>query len=244
MLWPFQRLAGSPGKDVAVIDPVLNRLLSATDRSVLIAGCADTGLLALVARTANPASAITVVDRCETPLELCRRFADRWAIAVDTRRLDLTELEARPSFDVVFAHELLQHIPAGRRVDALSRMRHSMRVDGRLVLVFHTSKRIDGDLVTEYRQHFPQNLIERLEANGIKLPEPREAFRRRAEAYSDEWRAREGALGSRAEVEELIAAAGFDIEELAPIQVDWPKQFRELAAKVNKQRFLAVARSR
>ena len=78
VLWPYQRLAGSPGRDVAVVEPVLRRLLSASGRKVLIAGCADSGLLALVARTANPATAITVVDRCETPLELCRRFARRW----------------------------------------------------------------------------------------------------------------------------------------------------------------------
>jgi len=56
--------------------------------------------------------------------------------------------------------------------------------------------------------------------------------------------AREGALASRAEVESLLGVAGFDIEDLTPIEVDRPKQFRELAAKVNKQRFLAVARSR
>jgi hypothetical protein len=175
---------------------------------------------------------------------LCRRFARRWDFTVDTDHLDLTELAARSSFDVVFAHELLQHIPAERRVDTLSRMRHAMRADGRLVLVFHTSNRVEGDAVAAYQQHFPQHLIERLEANGIDLPEPREAFRRRAQAYSDEWRTREGALGSRAEVEGLLGAAGFEIEDLAPIEVDRPKQFRELAAKVNKQRFLVVARSK
>jgi hypothetical protein len=64
--------------------------------------------------------------------------------------LDLTELAARASFDVVFAHELLQHIPADRRVDTLSRMRHAMRADGRLVLVFHTSNRVEGDAVAAY----------------------------------------------------------------------------------------------
>jgi hypothetical protein len=112
------------------------------------------------------------------------------------------------------------------------------------VLVFHTSNRVDGDVVTAYQQHFPQHLIERLEANGVALPEPPEAFRRRAESYADEWRAREGALASRAEVEGLLGAAGFDIEDLTPIEVDRPKEFHELAAKVNKQRFLAVARSR
>lgn len=84
LLWPYYRLAGSPGQDVSFIHPVLKRLFSSPGRSVLIAGCADTGLLALAARAAHADTAITVVDRCETPLELCRRFAHRWAIAANT----------------------------------------------------------------------------------------------------------------------------------------------------------------
>jgi SAM-dependent methyltransferase len=243
VLWPLHRLAGSPGQDVAFVHPVLNRLLSSQGRRVLIAGCADTGLLALIARAANSDTATTVVDRCDTPLELCRRFAHRWAIPVNTVQLDLTQLAAKSDFDVVFAHELLQHIPASGRVDALSRMRRSMRADGRLVLVFHTSNSVEGNVVAEYRQRFPQHLIEQLEANDVKLPEPREAFRRRAQAYADEWRAREGALGSRADVEGLVRAAGFDMEEVTPMRIERPEPFRQLAAKVNKQRFLAVARS-
>jgi SAM-dependent methyltransferase len=226
-------LAGSPGQDVAFVHPVLNRLLSSQGRRVLIAGCADTGLLALIARAANSDTAITVVDR----------FAHRWAIPVNTVQLDLTQLAAKSDFDVVFAHELLQHIPASGRVDALSRMRRSMRADGRLVLVFHTSNSVEGNVVAEYRQRFPQHLIEQLEANDVKLPEPREAFRRRAQAYADEWRAREGALGSRADVEGLVRAAGFDMEEVTPMRIERPEPFRQLVAKVNKQRFLAVARS-
>lgn len=242
LLWPYYRLAGSPGQDVSFIHPVLERLLSSPGRSVLIAGCADTGLLATVARAAHADTVITVVDRCETPLELCRRFAHRWSIAATTIRLDLAQLAAKSSFDVVFAHELLQHVPASHRVDVISRMQRSMRTNGRLVLVFHTSHSVEGSVVTEYRQHFPQHVIAQLEAKNIELPESREAFRRRAEAYAEEWRAREGALGSQADVEGLIGAAGLDIEEIALMEIERPEPFRQLAAKVNKQRFLVVAR--
>lgn len=242
VLWPFHRLAGSSGRDGTFIHPVLNRLLSGDRRGVLIAGCADTGLLALTARAANADTVITVVDRCETPLELCRRFARRCAITVNTIQLDLTRLAAKSNFDVVFAHELLQHIPANRRVDVLSRMRRSMQADGRLVLVFHTSHGVEGNVVAEYRERFPQHLIAQLEAKNIALPEPHQAFRRRVQAYADEWRAREGAFGSRADVEGLISAAGFEVEEVTPMQVERSEPFRQLAAKVDKQRFLAVAR--
>src|SRR5215472_6117076 len=38
---------------------------------ILIAGAADTGLLALVARATSSDAEITVLDRCDTPLEMC-----------------------------------------------------------------------------------------------------------------------------------------------------------------------------
>jgi SAM-dependent methyltransferase len=244
MLWPYNRLAKASGGDVGapLIHSVLSRLLFDRGRRILIAGCADTGLLAVVARAANPNTDITVLDQCETPLELCRRFASRWSLPIQTLHLDLMRLAAQSRFDLVFAHMLLQFIPAGRCLDVLSRMRRSLQPDGRLVLVFRTSPRIEGTLVPEYLRRYPMNLIEQLEARNIALPEPYESFRHRVETYFDERRGREGAHSSRAEVEQLIKAAGFAIEEIMPIDADMSEPFRQFCADIGLQRFLAIAR--
>src|SRR4051794_16578274 len=51
----------------------------------LIAGAADSRLFALVAQTTSGfGSAITVADRCRTPLLVCRRYAERRGLAVAT----------------------------------------------------------------------------------------------------------------------------------------------------------------
>jgi SAM-dependent methyltransferase len=244
MLWPYNRLAKASGGDVAapLVRSALSGLLSQSGRSVLIAGCADTGLLAVVARAANSGTDITVLDRCETPLELCRRFAGRWSLPIQTVHLDLMKLAEQSSFDVVFAHMVLQFIPASHSLDVLLRMRGSLRPDGRLVLVFRTSPRIEGSLVPEYLRGYPMNLIEQLEDSNVPLPEPREAFRRRLEVYFEERRAREGTHTSRAEVEELIKAAGFVIEEITPIDANMSEPFRQFCAKIGLQRFLAIAK--
>lgn len=246
LLWPYLRLARASGGGVGapLIHSALSCLLSRYGRKVLIAGCADTGLLAVVARAAVPGTDIIVLDRCETPLELCRRFARRWSLPIEILHLDLSELAAQSSFDVVFAHSLLQFIPAHHRLDVLSRIRRSLRADGRLVLLFRTSARIEGSLLPEYLDGYPKHLIEQLEGMNIELPESREAFRRRIEIYSEERRAREGAHTTRAEVEQLIEAAGFWIEDLMPIEASMSEPFRQLAAKITKQRFLAIAKPR
>jgi SAM-dependent methyltransferase len=243
MLWPYLRLAGASGRDVEapLIHSVLSDLLSRSGQNVLIAGAADTGLLALVARAGGSGAAVTVLDRCETPLGLCRRFARRWSLPIEIVHLDLMEFAKQSSFGVVFAHMLLQFIPACRHLDVLSRIRRSLRSEGRLVLAFRTSSRIEGDLAVTYRRDYPSQLIKQLEGKNIGLPEPREAFRHRVEVYAEERRAREGAHTSREEVEQLIHAAGFKIELITPFDANVSAPFSQLAAQIGKRRYLTIA---
>jgi SAM-dependent methyltransferase len=245
-LWPYLRLAKSSGGDVdeVLFRAALEHLLSGHGRTVLIAGAADTGVLAVVARAAGSGPDIIVVDRCETPLELCRRFAERWSLPVETMHMDLMALDVTAAADIVVAHSLLQFIPADRRVDVLSRLCRALRPDGRLVIVFRTSARIEGNLLREYRETYARTLIERLEDLNIPLPERHEDFRRRVEVYAEERRLREGAHQNRADVEQLIGDAGFAIEDLTAIEADLSAPFRQFNAKIDKQRFLIVARAK
>ena len=93
-LWPYLRLAGASGGDVgaAQVHASLTSLLSAGGQSILIAGAADSGLLSVVARAAGSDTEIVIIDRCRTPLELCRRFAAQWSLPVETLHRDLIEL--------------------------------------------------------------------------------------------------------------------------------------------------------
>jgi SAM-dependent methyltransferase len=244
LIWPLLRLAQASGGDVEApaVCATLNRLLLRPGQRILIAGAADTGLLAVVARAAAAGIDIVVLDRCETPLELCNRFAKRWALPIETMHLDLMKLSIESRFDVVFAHSLLQFIPAENRVDVLFRLRRSLRPDGRLVLVFRTSARIEDNLLTEYRDSYPKHLIERLAAANVALPESPDDFRRRAQAYAEERRSREGAHASRADVEQMLEVAGFSIEDIASIEASVSAPFRRIYEKIDKRRFLAIAK--
>lgn len=242
-LWPYLRLAQSSGGDVGepLIAEVLARLLAAGNQKVLIAGCADTGLLAMVARASPNANDITVLDRCQTPLELCRDYARRKALAISTICLDLVELSDGPEYDVVFAHALLQFIPPHHRLEVLSRIRCALRPGGRLVIAFRTSQRMEGPLLTEYRNRYRSDIVAQLGKRNIPLPEPVEEFYRRLDTYAGERETREGAHQSREEVERLLTSAGFVIESLQPIESIQSVPFRQFAAKISKRRFLSVA---
>lgn len=143
-LWPYIRLTrASTGVETrqSVLHTALRKYFDRGLRDVLIAGCQDTGLLALVARAgAGHEIKISVLDICETPLELCRRAAQRWSLPITTLRRDLAELDIAAAFDLVLVHGTLHFISADRRLEALKRMRRAMRSAGQLMLFFNTSR--------------------------------------------------------------------------------------------------------
>ena len=112
-LWPYIRLSrastGAEGQEStqeSKLQAELRGCFASGLRDVLIAGSQDAGLLALVARAkmragAEHPSGITVLDICETPLELCRRLAGRWSLPIETIREDLAELSRARRFDLV-----------------------------------------------------------------------------------------------------------------------------------------------
>jgi len=104
-------LASERGFIVAAI-----RALSAERplRSVLIAGCADFGLLSVVHEALGAAISavrIVVIDRCETPLRLCGDYSARMGLEIETGRCDLLRDPPAGAFDLVLMHSLLSFCP-------------------------------------------------------------------------------------------------------------------------------------
>jgi len=108
---PYIRLSRSSTgleSEGSELELALREFIAGGLRRVLIAGSADTGLFALVARAgADHGADIVVLDICESPLELCRRLANQWSMQIETRRQDLLELDDRQEFDLVLVHGTL-----------------------------------------------------------------------------------------------------------------------------------------
>ena len=220
----------------------LTDLMALGRKKVLVAGSQDTGLLALVARAgAELDPEIVVLDRCATPLELCRRFARRWILPIETMQEDLTHLAMRARVDIVLVHFTLHHISGDRHADVVARLRHALRPSGRLLLLFHTSHRVETDLGSENSERFADWAIEELERIPVSLPQAREVFRARLRSRAQNLEDRQGVFHDPEDVDALLAGAGFTVRERFEIGLNRANPRQDPIAKMMKRRFLVIA---
>jgi len=247
-LFPYRRIARivttaeAGGPDFS---STLSGLFKAERRRVLIAGAADSGLLALTARAGAAFDIdIVVLDRCRTPLELCREFAQRWSLAADVLHRDLTDLDIAEGFDVVFADNILLFVKPERRIDVLSRLRRALRPNGRLVHIFNVGGRISGEIVPEYRAGYSRWILAELERQGIALPESPDAFIGRLDDYAREFESRDGAFNRLEQVLALHERAGFSIASCVEFDTALALPWKQFVAKLAKRRYIMVAAPR
>jgi hypothetical protein len=181
--WTYRRMMDSVGgvdADRPELLPIIRSIGSAPDtRRWLLAGSADSGLLATVAAGLAGADAaeFTLVDRCPTPLAVCRAYADRAGLELKTHLADLTTYRQSVAFDVVIAHSVLGFLPPDRQPGFLAHLRHALRPSGHFVLCTRWGSR------TLDRQGRRERVLKALDsalANGVlSLPEPRADFETR-----------------------------------------------------------------
>jgi hypothetical protein len=113
---PTMRLLGvfdSPGCDDDFLLPAFEAEFARGATRVLVSGCADAAMLARVAACLPSAAAIEIVvlDRCRTPLELCRDYAASHGLHVELVHRDILDYEAAP-FDLICTHSFLSFFDA------------------------------------------------------------------------------------------------------------------------------------
>ena len=244
-LWPYIRLArASTGVEPpsSYLQSLLTALIADGRRRLLVAGAADTGLLALVTRVdAGRSADIVVLDRCETPLALCRRWAARVPHPIVTLHQDLRDLNEAQLFDLVLVHGTLHFIAAPERPDVLARLRRSLAPGGRLVLLFNTSAPVVGDLARHGRDGYADWVLDELKRIGVTLPEPHDAFRTRLISHAQERENREGAFAVPEDVDALLANAGFTLQKRVEVGTPTTGAVQQFLAKIRKRRFLIIA---
>ena len=244
-LWPYIRLArASTGVEPpsSYLQSLLTALIADGRRRLLVAGAADTGLLALVTRVdAGRNADIVVLDRCETPLALCRRWAARVPHPIVTLHQDLRDLNEAQLFDLVLVHGTLHFIAAPERPDVLAWLRRSLAPGGRLVLLFNTSAPVVGDLARHGRDGYADWVLDELKRIGVTLPEPHDAFRTRLISHAQERENREGAFAVPEDVDALLANAGFTLQKRVEVGTPTTGAVQQFLAKIRKRRFLIIA---
>jgi SAM-dependent methyltransferase len=242
-LWPYIRLSRSSTgleQEGSNLERTVRTLIGDGLRRILVAGSADTGLLALVARAgADLGADVTVLDICGTPLELCRHLAAQWSMPLKTIEQDLLDLEVRSEFDLVLVHGTLHFIAKGERRTALMRIQNALSVNGRLVLLFNTSSRSTIDASDRFHIDYAKAVVDKLIRLGISLPDTESNFCERLAAHSRQRQVREGAFGEPSDANRLLEAAGFEILSCSPVDIADPA--RNFVSHISKRRFMTVA---
>lgn len=111
--WQVLRLLGvlnSMRSDDDFLVSQLDAAIGSGASSILVSGAADYALqarIAAVAKKHNAAPRITVVDLCETPLELNRWYAARTGMDVELVRGNILDYRNPGGFDLVCTHSFL-----------------------------------------------------------------------------------------------------------------------------------------
>jgi SAM-dependent methyltransferase len=247
-LWPYIRLSRSSTgveDEGSRLTQVLRQLMGEGSRDVLIAGAADAGLLALVARAgADQPVNVVVLDICETPLELCRRFANGWSLPIKTVKQDLLELDVRHQFDFILVHGTLHFISAPGRLAALGRMQRALRNGGRLVLLFNTSATPSVTSDDKVHADYATAVLSELQRQHITLPDSELALAARLSAHSRRRQLREGAFVRPGDATLLLETAGFNVLSCSDIDFKLSNMMGDFVSRISKRRFMAIGEPR
>ena len=156
-VWQYLLLLGATSSmrtDTTFFIDTLRALLRARDSArLLICGAADYGLLAHVLWAAMLESVtpdITVLDRCDTSLELNRWYAHKRSTTVAIVNADILKAEVDGTFDAVCTHSFLGWFSPAERHRLVDIWRRLLRPGGVVV----TTKRLRDTPSGETRQKF------------------------------------------------------------------------------------------
>lgn len=159
---------------------------------IVIAGAGDTSILSTSAHAVAVAGGtrlggtrFTVLDRCGTPLALCRSFGTRHAILVVTHMVDLTEDGSSFPADIIVAHNFLPFLPPNTHANALRRWGGWLKPGGRIVL-WNEISRPTGEARRTGRRRNAAAARALIAAGKVVVGEPETVFFRRLERYAEE----------------------------------------------------------
>lgn len=119
--WPALRLAG------IVFEPEINGKFYRTElkkilarqptASILISGTADYAMLETIYPVVKDSKArITVIDFCDTPLKICKWYADKMNMPIDVKAADIFDHNLPPNiFDVIVTDSFYNQFPHEQR---------------------------------------------------------------------------------------------------------------------------------
>jgi hypothetical protein len=195
---------------------------------ILIPGSADTGILATAAHAATMLGQavldrcrFTVIDRCPTPLILCREFGARHPLEVHTVQSDLVTTSHRFEADIILVHSVFRFIEQSDQVQFLNKLGSWLTAIGRLIISNRLRLDAAQETESEFRKRTAANLAinERLAAGALATRESPQTVLERLQRAMLDGEGRPGEFQSLEDVRTLIAQS--QLEEVSLKQLSW-----------------------
>lgn len=214
--------------------------------TIVIPGSADTGILATCAHAAAKLGAsildrcrFIVLDRCPTPLLLCREFAAQHRISLETRQIDLQTTIHHFYADLIVVHSLFRFIHRMNQVELLNMLGDWLVQGGRMII--STSLRTGGpaEKLTERRKRTLANQkFREILANGsLKMRESAEQIFARLDRSMGDSEGRTGEIHSLAGARALFAQS--ELLEISAQSLTWEIELATGEA-IRRDRVLAI----
>jgi len=209
--------------------------------NVLVAGCADWGMLDTVARAyqAHDARlAATVVDRCAAPVMLCAWYGARQGLPIRTTVAELREYQNEATFDLICTHSILTYLPAEGQQALVANWYRLLRSGGTVVTV----TRLDKEPApikprpTTAVEEFGALAVERHRERGLDgdAVELRARVERFAVAQSNH------RVGTETDVRSLFEICGFEIAELVTSSLPGAMAARDAAGAARPNQYAEI----
>jgi SAM-dependent methyltransferase len=137
--WPTLRAMGigkMSGGHAEFLADELRATAAGGARRVLTSGAADYAMPALVLDAFRRAGApldLTVVDRCATPLALCRWYFERQGADIATSHCDILDYAHATPFDIIVTNSFLGYFAPAERSRLFAQWRDLLRSGGALL---------------------------------------------------------------------------------------------------------------
>ena len=215
-IWSLLRAVGVV-RGVKTEQPLLESVLAPhlnNDAKFLIAGSADPGLFASIGRISGPNSpAITIIDKCRTPLELIQEFADMKGAACRILQNDIFELDGSERWGKILLHYTMDFVEPGQRRKFLERLMISLEPGGRLICVAKTNQRGAATKGEKLESAFLANAKNAISKSSFKPILENRNFERMLQDYGKAATVRRLRMIAAEELKDLFDSSGFSIVE-------------------------------
>jgi SAM-dependent methyltransferase len=223
LLFPIKRylspVAAIPDQSqmVAAIGELLTKTAAIHDGriDIVVAGAADTGVLAICAHAADRflqaarhRVRFTALDLCKTPLALCADYATRNDIELDIHAVDIVSTAIRCPADVIVLHSLLCYIRPESHEAVLRKLASWLKPEGRIVFSTEIRSANDEDTGRERRHQRIAEIKASVEAGAFTVNEPIEVFYARLENAQKKEKSRLFDFENANQLHELFRRAG------------------------------------